>query len=377
MSPYEPLTGESGSGSGDGSGSYDGSGSGEYSGSGDWDDAPLYPRSFMIFLCIVAGIIVVVNSFIVVLVWRNRKLRNTCNALLVSLAIADGTAGFIGIPMFILTHFSLDRVSDHQFCFLLLGQFTWTWFLSFVSICHLLVIACEQYLAILKPFSHDKIVTKKTTALTIAVIWFFGVIHSLVPWSWIFTLGGGFCNEEEDPSPAVERNDKIYVSFSIIAFFILPIVGLYYVYYRIVSEAKRQLGRIRRDSVCSRGKYPNLSSCTRYRGFYIIAFMLIIFILCWAPYFSYVFYETFVGSMDNDSLDFILQLLRYLPSILNPIMFAFWRSDFRATCIERVCCCVQIKYQSRSSFTSGRNHIQLVNRDNTLSDSKESKPLKI
>ncbi len=149
---------------------------------------------------------------------------------------------------------------------------------------------------------------------------------------------------------------------------------LLYVYCRIVSEAKRQLGRIKRDSVCSRGKYPNLSSCTRFRGFYIIALMWVVFIFCWAPYFGSVLYETYVGDIEMSRLSYFLSVLRFLPSLLNPIMFAFWRSDFRGACIAKFCCCVLRNDQTRSMLSSGKQQLPLINRENKLSDSKDSKP---
>jgi hypothetical protein len=351
------------------------SGSGSGSGSGYWDDEDDNEdpnlKAYFIPLCILAGLIVMVNSFILVIVWRNVKLRSNCNALLVSLAVADGTTGLVGIPVFVSLHFAQDRMTMRQVCFTILSVHTWFWFMSIVSIFHLLVIACEQYLAILKPFSHDKIVTKTSTAITLAIIWLLTIGHSLVPWIWTLRLGNDFCYIDDETE---DRNEKIYTIFSIVAFFCVPIVILFYVYYRIVSEAKRQLCRIKRESVCSRGKYPSLSSCTRFRGFYIIALMFVVFVLCWAPYFVSVCYEAFGREIKSWWLSYKLTLLRFLPSLLNPIMFAFWRSDFRAACIEKFCCCVATNDQTRSTLSSGKQQLPLVNRENRENRLSDSKP---
>lgn len=338
------------------------------SGSGDDDDdvGEINVNAYFIPLCVLAGIIVVVNSFILILVWRNVKLRSNCNALLVSLAVADGTTGLVGIPVYVCLHFVEHKMTLVQQCFMLKSLQTWFWFMSIVSIFHLLVIACEQYLAILKPFSHDKIVTRRSTGLTLAIIWLVAIGHSFVPWTWVVPQSVEFCVQHDEK---VQENDEIYIVFSVTTFFCLPIAILFFVYYRIVSEAKRQLGRIKRDSVCSKGKYSNLSSCTRYRGFYIIGLMWVVFILCWAPYFASVLYETFTGDIEF-KLSYALSVLRFLPSVLNPIMFAFWRSDFRAACIEKFCCCAITKDHTRSTISSGKQQLPLIR----LSDSKDSKP---
>ncbi|XP_028400381.1 histamine H2 receptor-like [Dendronephthya gigantea] len=347
--------------SGSGSGFWSGSGSGYHN-----DDDDINLKAYFIPLCFLAGIIVVVNIFIVLLVCRNVKLRSNCNALVVSLAVADGTSGLVGIPVYVILHFVQDKMTLVQLCFTMKSLHTWFWFMSIVSIFHLLVIACEQYLAILKPFSHDKIVTKRSTGLTLAIIWIVAIGHSFVPWTWVVPQSGEFCFEHDEK---VVQNDKIYAVVSFITFFLLPIAMLFFVYFRIVSEAKRQLGRIKRDSVCSKKKYPNLSSCTRYRGFYIIGLMWVVFFLCWAPYFASVLYETFTDDIQF-KVSYALTVLRFLPSVLNPIMFAFWRSDFRAACIEKFCCCGATKDHTRSTISSGKQQLPLIR----LSDSKDCKP---
>ena len=362
------------SGSGSGSGSFSGSGSGCSPEFGDDDNDDLNMKPFLIPLIILAVVIVVVNSFIVTLVLRNVKLRSTCNAMLVSLAIADMTTGLVGIPLFLALHFAQDKMSPGQICLALLFLVTWFWFMSIICILHLLVIALEQYLAILKPFNHDKIVTRTSTAITLAVIWLLALGHSLVRWTWWLPLGYEFCHDANNVA-INSQNEQIYVAFTTIAFFCVPIVMLGYVYVRIVSEAKRQLGRIKRESV---GKFPRLSSCTRYRGFYIIALMWLVFILCWAPYYGAAIFEAFFDKIDADWLALMLAVLRFLPSVFNPIMFAFWRSDFRAACIEKICCCAGMNDQTRSfrsSMSSGKQQAPLIKKENVpLSDHKETKP---
>ena len=366
-----------GSGFGSGSGAFSGSGDGSWSGSGclsglEDEDNEQMKRFWLPLLGILAVVIVVVNSFIVILVLKNVKLRSTCNAMLVSLAIADETTGLVGIPAFLTLHFAQDKMSSGQTCIAVLFLVTWFWFMSIVSICHLLVIALEQYLAILKPFSHDKIVTRRSTAITLAVIWLLAVGHSMVRWTWLLPLGAEFCFDV-NLDAINDEHERIYVVFTDIAFFCVPIAMLGYVYVRIVSEAKRQLGRIKRESV---GKFPRLASCTRYRGFYIIALMWAVFILCWAPYFAAATYEAFRGQI-SEKLALALTVLRFLPSVFNPIMFAFWRSDFRAACIEKICCCVPMNDQTRSfrsSMSSGKQQAPLIKKENIpLSDGKDAK----
>ena len=363
----------SGSGSGIGFFSGSGSGSGCSPEFGDDDNDDLNMKPFLVPLIILAVVIVVVNSFIVTLVLRNVKLRSTCNAMLVSLAIADMTTGLVGIPLFLALHFAQDKMSPGQICLALLFLVTWFWFMSIICILHLLVIALEQYLAILKPFNHDKIVTRTSTAITLAVIWLLALGHSLVRWTWWLPLGYEFCHDVNNVA-INSQNEEIYVAFTTIAFFCVPIVMLGYVYVRIVSEAKRQLGRIKRESV---GKFPRLSSCTRYRGFYIIALMWLVFILCWAPYYGTAIFEAFFDKI-ADWLALMLAVLRFLPSVFNPIMFAFWRSDFRAACIEKICCCAGMNDQTRSfrsSMSSGKQQAPLIKKENVpLSDHKDTKP---
>lgn len=303
----------------------------------DYDeDYPDY-TNYYIPLGVVAVIIVVVNSFIVILVAKNAKLRTSCNALLVSLAIADGTTGLIGIPVLMVGNLH-ENLPIETMCCLALAIHTWFWFMSVCSILHLLVIACEQYLAILRPFSHDKIVNKTSVTSAIAFIWTISIAHSLVPWTWILQLGSQFCTVEDE---TVQRNDENFIIASIVLFFFLPLGMISYVYFCIVLEAKCQMRRIKRE--CSILKVegsetPPPSSCTRFRGFYVLALMSFVFIGCWTPYFVVVFHVTIRNKELPFWLDYKFMVLRFLPPVLNPLMFAFWKKDFRAACVRMFHC---------------------------------------
>ena len=320
----------SGDHSGDTSGDYSGDTSGDYSGdySGDWDDD--YPgeinRAHYYYpLIIPAVIIVLLNTFFIFLVFSNPKLRRNCNALLVSLAVADDATGLIGIPLFLVAALAdLGEKSVKALCFVVLSTNTWFWFMSVCSISHLLVIALEQYLAILKPFNHAKIATKPSVTLTLAVIWAISIGHAFIPWAWILSLGDEFCwMEVTDES--LQRNEKIFTIVSGTVFFFIPVSVIMYVYFRIVMEAKSHISRIKRDnSVSLRPERPKLTPCMRFRGFYIIALMWLVFILCWAPYFITVFMVTINKKKLPIGLDYKITVLRFLPYILNPLIFMFW-----------------------------------------------------
>lgn len=284
-------------------------------------------------LCFLAVLIVAVNSFILILVWRNVKLRTNGNAFLVSLAVADGTTGLIGIPMLVIG--VLVDMPIEKLCYVALSIHSWFWFMSVCSIFHLLVIACEQYLAILKPFNHDKIVTKRSVTITLAIIWFVSIGHALIPWTWILPLGDLFCMIDDEN---VQRRDKIFSFASTTIFFFVPVSIIMYVYLQIMLEARRHISRIKRECYTSKAKYREFSPCGRFRGFYVIALMWFVFVMCWAPYFISVFYVTLHNKILPFSTDYIISVLRFMPSVLNPLMFAFWKSDFRAACVELLPC---------------------------------------
>ena len=310
----------------------------------------------------VAVLIVVVNTFIVILVGTNPKLRTNCNALLVSLAIADGTTGLLGIPLLVVTVLVEPDLS--VVCYLALAVHTWFWFMSVCSIFHLLVIACEQYFAILKPFSHDKIVTKASVTFTLAIIWTVSVGHALIPWTWLLPTGNDFCVVVDED---VERRDKIFTIISIVLFFLLPVGIIIYVYFRIVMEAKRQLRRIKRECFVSQADRRESSPWTRFRGFYVIALMALFFVVCWSPYFVSVLLVTIMKKSLPFWLEYKFTIFRFLPSVFNPIMFAFWKRDFRAACAELLHCCGKKSTDQLVSTSFGKQQFTLLNR---LSDSK-------
>ena len=116
-----------------------------------------------------------------VAVKTKRRLQTHPNILLACLALTDLMVGLVTQPLHTTkTIFLLQGKDYHEFCNIEQAFTVSFSAFSFITVCHLLLISGERYLAIKHTFTHATFVTKARVIMSSAVAWITVVIFVLV-----------------------------------------------------------------------------------------------------------------------------------------------------------------------------------------------------
>ena len=266
----------------------------------------------------VAFLIILANGLVLVLFVKRAQLRTPANYVLFSLAACDFITGVINIPFFIIVAFtpvipcSSKYRPDMIQLVSALSNFT------AISACyHILAATTEKYLSIIWPVRH-RLITRKTVFKVLQAVWVVSFIVAFIPFSWV--------NMEDK-----ETQGKLtvgHVIFCLLAVFILPYTFMTYAFVAIFKSISNR-GR-KKVSIISRSQLSRQAALER-RCFILFALMATIFLVCWLPWFIlmllYKAYNTKKEGLEIATQVFVL--FRYATSIINPVLYTFFRRDFR------------------------------------------------
>ena len=247
---------------------------------------------------------------------KRAQLRTPANYVLFSLAACDFITGVINIPFFIIVAFtpvipcSSKYLSDMIQLVSALSNFT------AISACyHILAATTEKYLSIIWPVKHRSI-TRKTVFKVLQAVWVVSFIVAFIPFSWV--------NMEDK-----ETQGKLtvgHVIFCLVAVFILPYIFMIYAFVAIFKSVSNR-GR-KKVSIISRSQLSRQAALER-RCFILFAFMATIFLVCWLPWFILMsLYKVKDNVKELEIPVHLFVLVRYATSIINPVLYTFFRRDF-------------------------------------------------
>ncbi|XP_044270395.1 D(2) dopamine receptor isoform X2 [Tribolium madens] len=278
-------------------------------------EAFVYPGSALwitvysiIFCVIVSG-----NLLTIFAIALNRRLSSvTANKFIYSLAITDLLVGLY-IPYHVCFFIYKKDLDGKLPCVIM---FIVPTFACSHSICKLLTIATDRYIAILYPLHYNKYMTNKVVWSLILGEWIFCGAISTVPIYWN--------NWEERCSCDVLRFlPKTYFIYVLTPLFGVIWITMLLVYVKIWKEAQRHTKRIRR--VARMPKDINDS-----KSFQVVMLTLGCFSICWMPYFIVTTYFRISDTSSQFSLLYeIAFTLAVCNSGMNPVIYAWKNSNFR------------------------------------------------
>ena len=252
--------------------------------------------------------ITLVNGLVFVIFYRSKALRTTSNYLLLSLAICDFLTGAINIPCFILFSFQVVPLANFYY-----GMYILHILMAVSAAYHILAITAEKYLAIIRPLRHY-LVTKKTVWKILVGIWIMSAFIAVIPISW-----------NESKSRFIWY--VVHASLCIFLVFLVPYTFMIYAFTAMFKViAKRNRPSINRKP--SRLQRKNMSD---QKCVLVFALMAAIFAVCWLPYFSLTL-AIHVRNYLDSSIEVAVEafvIIRYMTSITNPLLYTFFKRDFR------------------------------------------------
>ncbi|KAL9953341.1 hypothetical protein ACROYT_G040743 [Oculina patagonica] len=263
----------------------------------------------------VAIVITLMNGLVFVMFYRRKRLRTSSNYLLLSLAINDFMTGAINIPYFIIFSFHVvPPVMIKHFGYWMYVLHT---LMAISAAYHILIITAEKYLAIIKPLRHY-LVTKKTVLKVLLGIWITSAFAAVVPVFW-----------NESNSRYIWN--IIHATVCIVMVFFVPYTFMIYAFTAMFKAiSKRERPSIHRDTPSLQQKNNNDRKCVL-----VFTSMAAIFAFCWLPYFTImlaIYVNLYLKSGISTSIEKAAQafaIIRYMTSIANPLLYTFFKRDFR------------------------------------------------
>ncbi|KAL2077969.1 hypothetical protein ACEWY4_025654 [Coilia grayii] len=246
-----------------------------------------------------------------------------------------------------------------------LGQKTCDIFLSLdvlcctTSILHLCAIALDRYWAITDPIDYMNKRTPRRAAIVITLTWLSGIIISLptmLRWR----------KSENDPAVCTISQDLVYIIYTTVGAFYIPLVVLLVLYFKIFKAAmfriKRTVKTCEKEKISGNNSSdlplsqsaldlegPIAANCEAKRKMAkarerrtvkTLGIVMGGFILCWLPFFI----VTLLMSICKSScslpvwLGAVINWLGYANSLLNPIIYTYFNKDFRNAIAKIVQC---------------------------------------
>lgn len=316
------------------------SGSGEYS--GEEMSAKGFSAEFDSFPIILAIFIVATNLTVIVLFIRNRSLKTVTNSFLVSLAASDLLAGLLGIPLYI----SCSVFRDNTFC--PPAQLIWR-FISVSTVLHILVVSVDRYIAIKYAMRYHNIMTRNTFFALTTLAWTLAAFVSLVQLSWREHAS----IDEEEEEEAKHTAQTIYDLSVFALFLVVPLCVMIFTFARIFVTVRYHERQIRRyHSPSDPTKQNRAHHNAQRKTATIFLAMLIVFIVCWLPYFILTIQEQFGhGDLPAWVMYVFYYYTRFFTSLSNPLLYVLGKRDFREALTQAICRKNRAKGESRGSTT--------------------------
>ena len=254
-------------------------------------------------LGILSVIIVVSNCSVGTLVCFNKILRTYTNWLVLSLAVSNILTGGVLLPIVLIKPASL--VTDYFITLILLS-----------GVAYISAVTYDRYVAIIKLLLYPYL-APKLFKRALVVSWLIPAVYTLLPLAW-----------NTNPTKTIHI---VYIVCLEVFGVVVPYIFITFAYVQIFRQVRRSL-TMRKDFESAREQRKerrHISSDAQVAKVFCIVFTA--FLLFWFP----ILYSTTVYNVLNrpdvipDVLCTISLFTVATSSLVNPLIFAFVKPDFR------------------------------------------------
>ena len=291
-------------------------------------------------LCIIC-LAIAGNLLVCTAILLTDRLRNsTTNYFLFSLAISDILTAAFPMSMEVHSYFQEGQWDlGASAC-----KFYTTMYMIAApsSVINLLAVSVDRYRAIRRPLLYAQNMTPKKALIAIFLIWTYVIVFALVPLMGWNIFDGDVIRVKGGAKLCYFDIAPYYSVLSSVINFVLPMVimsVIYYQIYKIAHEHARRIGRTETNFSTS-GLGLETSALTSERknikrsikAAKTIAIIVSAFFLSWMPHTAVSIAGIFCRDCFRRAsiyMPYILILIAYTNSVMNPFLYAFHNRDFR------------------------------------------------
>ncbi|XP_078600621.1 prokineticin receptor 2-like [Branchiostoma floridae x Branchiostoma japonicum] len=270
------------------------------------------------------------NFLLMVVIARYKQMRTVTNLLIANLSLSDFLVALLCVP-FIMDYYVVRVAHSWKYgdntCMVVNYVRTAS---LYVSTNALLVIALDRYVCIMLP--HVPRMSVRSTWFAVFAVWLVSMLLAIpaamyskaASYIW---KGGTFCVQAW-PIKHQSRY-KTYYIFVLVCEFILPVLIMSYCYIRIACK-------IWNRSVPGHHTQSQEEAIIRSkrRGVRLLIIILILFVLCWGPFYGYAivrdfFHDILSKTELNFTLHFVMESLAMSNSMINTIVYTAMNDNVR------------------------------------------------
>ena len=304
------------------------------------------------------------NLLVIIIVVKNSRLRSVAlNQFIVSMAIADFMTSLFNMTVEIWIH--VKKAAGQQiFWFEGAGGVVLCKSIVFVqglsiacSVLTLIAIAVNRFFAVFYPLKMGSY--KSVSTFTIAFIWLVSFATSS-PMLYAMKViqredGNLHCIEQWSPAFEGDSPHKNYTLFLLTLLYALPLAAISILYTAIVRKVwKRQVP----GNLTAPNQLVELA--TKKRVLRMLITVVIVFGLCWLPYYTYLCMNFVVDSCPPANVMFIGLFLGHANSAINPCIYAVFNKEYRSSLRSFNRACLPRLPGSRIPRTTNQNTMKLT-----------------
>ncbi|XP_062910964.1 melatonin receptor type 1B-like [Mobula hypostoma] len=259
------------------------------------------------------------NFLVIVAVFRNKKLRNTGNVFVVSLAFADLVVAVYPYPLVLFAIFHNGWFLGDIHCKLsgfLMG-------LSVIgSIFNIMAIAINRYCYICHSLTYDKLYSFRNTMIFVFLIWTLTVL-AIIP---NFFVGSLQYDARVYSCTFAQTVSSSYTIAVVIVHFLVPITVVSFCYLQIWILVIQVRRRVKTDI------RPKLKQ-SDFRNFLTMFVVFVLFAFCWAPLnfigLAVAINPQKIAPKIPEWLFVFSYFMAYFNSCLNAIIYGLMNQNFR------------------------------------------------
>lgn len=275
------------------------------------------------------------NLLVVVIMLKDHHLRSVAiNQFIVSMAIADLLTSLFNMTIEIWIHikystgqqvFWLDGAGGVILC----KTIVFVQGLSMAcSVLTLVAMAVNRYFAVFFPLKMGT--TKSLSTLTIVIIW---VVSTVTASPMLYAMrviekpdGTLHCTEDWTPAFDGEKSHRNYTIFLLTIMYVLPLVAITMLYTAVVRKVWRR-------QVPGNITAPNqfVEHVTKKRVLRMLVTIVIVFGLCWLPYYTYLCLLFILHGCPPEYVSFLGLFLGHANSAINPCIYAIFKKECRVS----------------------------------------------